>query len=396
MLAQGRAVGGPGDGRRSSCSGRRKPPAGGGGVTSRIVDEGGKIRAGLQSTDFALPERGEGRLEFAPGQNFRIQFSIDAKDRAEVVRTRVVTSDVHDGPGRVGESMGADVLFVRSGSLMHPEPARGAMTRPRPRVIEVAPVEVDLGHPGRWAAGESGGRIPCSLWNFPIGGTTMKATRFVGMAGLLTTLLVPCGIAARAAEPTPEQVLAGRGMEQDGKYFVLKAAESEVMAQLNVVLPLVDRLQNLANIWAENLQMRFYFTALDDERIVRLARIQEIDTLLPQIQGNTIEVRLTRQGLQRERGAIQSSMPAIRAEIALAQKSWPRPRREQTHARQVKEAYQAFIEAYGRLTPVAKSLCAAYSGLRADSQVSNAAPGLLRQSKGVNLQLGLSPGSRRR
>ncbi len=41
-------------------------------------------------------------------------------------------------------------------------------------------------------------------------------------------------------------------MEQDGKYFVLKAAESEVMAQLNVVLPLVDRLQNLANIWAEN------------------------------------------------------------------------------------------------------------------------------------------------
>ena len=50
-------------------------PGGWRGVTSRIVDEGGKIRAGLQSTDFALPERGEGRLEFAPGQNFRIQFS---------------------------------------------------------------------------------------------------------------------------------------------------------------------------------------------------------------------------------------------------------------------------------------------------------------------------------
>ena len=65
--------------------------------------------------------------------------------------------------------------------------------------------------------------------------------------------------------------------------------------------------------------------------------IQEIDTLLPQIQGNTIEVRLTRQGLQRERGAIQSSMPAIRAEIALAQKRLATPQQEQTHARQVKE-----------------------------------------------------------
>ena len=85
-----------------------------GAVTSRIVDEGGKIRAGLQSTDFALPERGEGRLEFAPGQNFRIQFSIDAKDRAEVVRTRVVTSVVHDGPGRVGESMGDAVEAASS------------------------------------------------------------------------------------------------------------------------------------------------------------------------------------------------------------------------------------------------------------------------------------------
>jgi serine/threonine protein kinase len=98
-------------------------PDGWGAVTSRIVEEGGKIRAGLQSVDFALPERGaggkvdEGRVEYLPNANFRLQFSIDAKDYASVVARGKAVTVRHDGPRKVGDTPGAVGLFVRKGSV---------------------------------------------------------------------------------------------------------------------------------------------------------------------------------------------------------------------------------------------------------------------------------------
>ena len=111
-------------------------PEGWRGVTSRIVDEGGKIHAGLQSVDFALPERGEGRVAFAARENVHLQFSIDAKNRAEVVvKGKVLSSVVHGGPGRADDMVGAVGLFVRKGSLTIRSLRRGEMSRPRPGAV---------------------------------------------------------------------------------------------------------------------------------------------------------------------------------------------------------------------------------------------------------------------
>ena len=73
-------------------------------VTSRIVEEGGRIRVGLQSHDFAVPERrgrraAPSRGEFDPGKSIHMKFSIDAAAKAQVVSNgRLATTVVHGGP----------------------------------------------------------------------------------------------------------------------------------------------------------------------------------------------------------------------------------------------------------------------------------------------------------
>ncbi len=97
-------------------------PDGWRGVTSRIVDEGGKIRAGLQSLDFAAPERGgdpkggDSRADFKPGFHFGLKFSIDETNRATVIIHGKPMMVAHEGPRRL-DAAGSVGLFVRKGSV---------------------------------------------------------------------------------------------------------------------------------------------------------------------------------------------------------------------------------------------------------------------------------------
>jgi hypothetical protein len=92
-------------------------PDGWRGITSRIVDEGGKIRAGWQSMDFATPERGgDPKADFKPGADFTVRFSIDETNKATVLSQLKTSTVAHDGPRHLDPS-GAAGLFVRKGSV---------------------------------------------------------------------------------------------------------------------------------------------------------------------------------------------------------------------------------------------------------------------------------------
>ncbi len=91
-------------------------PDGWRGVTSRIVDEGGKIHAGLQSLDFATPERGDARVEFKPKAPFRMIFSMDEANKGTVYAQLRTTTVAHEGPRHL-DPAGAVGLFVRKGSV---------------------------------------------------------------------------------------------------------------------------------------------------------------------------------------------------------------------------------------------------------------------------------------
>ena len=98
-------------------------PDGWRGVTSRIVDEGGKVRAGWQAVDFAPSERGgnpggvDSRADVRPNATFAIRFSIDAKAKASTLAQLKTVTLVHDGPRPVDGTAGAVGLFVRRGSV---------------------------------------------------------------------------------------------------------------------------------------------------------------------------------------------------------------------------------------------------------------------------------------
>ena len=86
-------------------------------VTSRVVCEDGKVRAGFASFDFQTTEHGRQIVEKPAGTTFLIQFEIDDKGADRVFVGRQETSSSPHVNHPVQQYVGAVGLFVRSGSF---------------------------------------------------------------------------------------------------------------------------------------------------------------------------------------------------------------------------------------------------------------------------------------
>jgi serine/threonine protein kinase len=87
-------------------------------VTSRIVCEGGKVRAGFASIDFQTQERGHQIAEKPAGKTFMIRFVIDDKGADRVFINGQETSSLSNANHPVQEYVGAVGLFVKSGKVL--------------------------------------------------------------------------------------------------------------------------------------------------------------------------------------------------------------------------------------------------------------------------------------
>ncbi len=87
-------------------------------VTSRIVCEGGKVRAGFASFDFQPQERGRTATEKPMGKTFRIRFEIDDKGADRVFINGQETSSPNHVNDQVQKFVGSVGLFVKSGRLL--------------------------------------------------------------------------------------------------------------------------------------------------------------------------------------------------------------------------------------------------------------------------------------
>ncbi|MGO8899533.1 MAG: hypothetical protein ACLQU5_14485 [Isosphaeraceae bacterium] len=87
-------------------------------VTSRIVCEGGKVRAGYASFDFQPQERGRQIAEKPTGKTFMIRFEIDDKGADRVFVSGQETSSSPHVNQPVQEFVGSAGLFVKSGKVL--------------------------------------------------------------------------------------------------------------------------------------------------------------------------------------------------------------------------------------------------------------------------------------
>jgi hypothetical protein len=213
----------------------------------------------------------------------------------------------------------------------------------------------------------------------------MTGIRFACAAGLI---VIVAGV-ANAADPTPQEILAAKGLVQDGKYFLLVKPENEVKQQLNKVLPLVDDLDVLFNQWAENEQKKYMVAAMNDELTGTQAAINNNRAMYSQLDRNAYIAKSQRQDLD-QLGAmlrqyynqVQNNRDAMRNSIA-------GPVIQQKHLDKVAKAREVFLKAYDEMTPSVDRLKAAYAEVAQDDKVANALK-VLRQSKSVQMKLGPS------
>jgi serine/threonine protein kinase len=87
-------------------------------ITSRIIGQGGKVRAGLAAFDFQAEEQGKAPAEKMTRQPFRMKFLIDEKGAARVYVGNELTASINDEDHAEREDAGAAGLFVKSGKIL--------------------------------------------------------------------------------------------------------------------------------------------------------------------------------------------------------------------------------------------------------------------------------------
>ncbi len=219
----------------------------------------------------------------------------------------------------------------------------------------------------------------------------MTAIRLVRAAGLIALASVLCGAAAWAADPTPQEVLAERGLVQDGKYFLLPKAENEVKQQLNRVLPLVDELDVLFNQWAENEQKKYMVAAMNDELTGTQAAINNNRAMYSQLDRNAYVAKAQRAELDQQGAMLRQYFNQVQNNRDAMRNSIAGPVIQQRHLDKVAKAREVFLKAYDEMTPAVDKLKAAYAEVAQDDKVANALK-VLRQSKSVQMKLGPSEG----
>lgn len=217
----------------------------------------------------------------------------------------------------------------------------------------------------------------------------MKVTRFARLSGLLATLIGLGGMPARATEPTPEEVLTGRGLTKDGKFYILPQEEDAVKGQLNKVLPLVRDLNVLFDQWAANEQKKYMVGALNEEMAVCRAQYQNVQAMYSQLSRTSAVARMERQDLDQKSNALQLYLGQLQNQRNLVQSQIASPRVEQAHLDKVAKAREVFLQAYGEMNPVTDKLKTTYTAMGQDDKVVNALK-VLGESKKVRFKLGPS------
>ena len=217
----------------------------------------------------------------------------------------------------------------------------------------------------------------------------MKVTRLAGMAGLLAILIGPGERAARATVPTPEDVLAGRGLTKEGKFFVLAKVEDEVKGELNKVIPLVGNLNLLFDQWAANEQKKYMVGALNEEIAVCRAQYQNVQAMYSQLSRTPAVAKMERNQLDQMSNALQQYIGQLQNQRNLVQSKIASDLVQQAHLNKVAKARDVFLQAYGEMNPATDRLKAAYSEVGQDEKVINALK-VLRESKKIQFKLGPS------
>ena len=216
----------------------------------------------------------------------------------------------------------------------------------------------------------------------------MKVTRLAGLAGLLV-ILTGSARPARASDPTPEDVLAGRGLTKEGKFFVLSKVEDEVKAQLNQVIPLVGNLNLLFDQWAANEQKKYMVGALAEEIAICRGQQQYVQSLYSQVSRTAAVARMERQQLDQMADALRQYIGQLQNQRNLVQSQIASDLVQQAHLKKVAKAREVFLQAYGEMNPATDRLKAAYSEVGQDEKVINALK-VLRESKKIQFKLGPS------
>lgn len=217
----------------------------------------------------------------------------------------------------------------------------------------------------------------------------MAGIRLVRAAGMLGVLVGLGAAIASAADPTPQEILQGRGLVQDGKYFLLPNEENEVKQQLNKVLPLVDELDLLFNQWAANEQKKFMVAAMNDELVAVDAQMGNARAMLNQINGRDPLANAKRQDLNQSLAMLRQYYNQVQSNRDQTRNSIAGPVIQQRHLDKVAKAREVFLKAYDEMMPSADKVMASYNAAARDDKVANALK-VLRQSKSVQMKLGPS------
>lgn len=211
-------------------------------------------------------------------------------------------------------------------------------------------------------------------------------------AATMTGVLCGLGLVMAADTPTPpspQEILQGYGLVQDGKYFLLVQEENAVKQELNKVLPLVNNLDVLFNQWSANEHRKSTVVALNDELVAVDARINNVNAMFGQINPKDVlanqkrlELNQNLDSLRQYRGQVFTNRNQVQGSIA-------GPMIQQEHLGKVEKAREIFLKGYESLVPTVDKLNAAYGAASGDDKVKNAMK-VLRQSKSVQFKLGPS------
>jgi serine/threonine protein kinase len=87
-------------------------------VTSRIIGQGGKVRAGAVSMDFQKSENAANTVEKPTGKAFRMNFVMNERGAAHITVNGVETSVINCDPPSPDEPTGAAGIFIKTGKIL--------------------------------------------------------------------------------------------------------------------------------------------------------------------------------------------------------------------------------------------------------------------------------------
>lgn len=209
----------------------------------------------------------------------------------------------------------------------------------------------------------------------------MRDSRFLVATALVVALATLADVTAFAADDTPEQVLAGRGLERSGMLYIL-AAESDFVPKVAKLQPQYRALQTKFDKLALVLQNQAEYDVLDNQWTLvseQLGNVQaEIDAH-PPLSNNVL--RQNWQNLLDTEKQLRFQYNELKREVNIRyRKLVPESERDELRREFLKER-EEFLESSRELRAQADTIKGQYTALAKDAVVKKALAALKTTTK---------------